>query len=111
MVRLACQEVLGVSPRKRELDGWVRGFYLYARLLSGRLGGALAARRQSPALVRQTYLGPGVDVAAEYERGLAESRAVVSNVHAYMERGEFSRRGTGRFLAGYPDGNAGSLAG
>jgi hypothetical protein len=105
LVRTATEEVLGQAPGKREFDGWVRGLYLYARMLrlpwpsSLRSGESLAHRRAFEES----------QVPAELDRALERTREVVARVATFMARGDFSLRGCGRFLAAWPEGAAGAL--
>ncbi|HEX8539226.1 MAG TPA: zinc dependent phospholipase C family protein [Cystobacter sp.] len=110
LVRLASQESLQQAPTKAELDGWVRGLYLGGLYLSSPLGRMRALPAWSQLSFQELYRNDSFDFAAEVERAVEQSRAVLRRLLAFMARGIFTPRARSRFLAEFPEGNIGARA-
>jgi hypothetical protein len=110
LLRLSAKETLGEAPSKVELDGWVRGLYLYGWLLSSPLGKAQGIPGFSSLTRRELYRGDAIDYPAEVDRALGLTRQVLGNLWRYMERGLFTARSRARFLASFPEGGVGVRA-
>ena len=102
MVRVASQESMQMAPPHVQADAWVRGFYLYAFVLSGPLG---RTRRLSEGhLSRQElYRGPTVDVPAEVDQALEMTRGALERLWRMILRGSFTPRARARFLETFPE--------
>ncbi|MFY0578979.1 zinc dependent phospholipase C family protein [Cystobacter fuscus] len=105
LVRLASQETLQQAPTKAELDGWVRGLYLGGLYLSSPLGRMRSLPAWSQLSFQELYRNDSFDFAAEVERAVEQSRAVLRRLLAFMARGIFTPRARSRFLAEFPEGN------
>lgn len=105
LVRLSSIEAIREAPPKREVDRWVRGLYLYGRALSSPLARRVRPPADAAALEARVYRAPGLDFGAEVEAALATARALVTRVHAFVHKGDFSPRARGRFLADVPEGS------
>ena len=103
IVRLASRDVLGEAPSKREVDGWVRGLYLYGRVLGSPLGRTRALPAWSNLSALELYRSSELDVAREIDAALAEARRVLVRVSEYMARRSFTRRARARFLEDIPE--------
>jgi hypothetical protein len=103
IVRLASRDVLGEAPDKREVDGWVRGLYLYGRVLSSPLGRSRALPAWSNLSALELYRSSELDVAKEIDAALGEARRVLGRVSEYMARRSFTRRARARFLEDVPE--------
>lgn len=110
LLRVSAQEILGEAPTKAQVDGWVRGLYLYGLLLASPLGRARFAGSDSSLAHRELYRGDDVDFPAEVDRGLALARQVLEQLDAYVSRGTFTARARQRFLAEFPEGSPGYCA-
>ena len=104
LVRTACADVHGPAPAKRELDGWVRGLYLFGQALSTPLARRLAPFPEGGAEASRIYRGEGVDVPNTIATALERARAAASRLGAMIARGDFGPRAKGRFLAEVPEG-------
>jgi len=85
------------------VDGWVRGLYLYGRVLSSPLGRARALPAWSNLSTLELYRSSELDVAEEIDAALAEARRVLGRVSEYMARRSFTRRARARFLEDVPE--------
>ncbi|MFL5321584.1 MAG: zinc dependent phospholipase C family protein [Myxococcaceae bacterium] len=102
-VRLSCREVLGEAPLKSDVDQWLRGLYLYGRLLSSPLGKARALPAYSNLSTLELYRSSEIDIAQEITSALDSARQVLTRLSDFMERGSFTRRARARFLADVPE--------
>jgi len=103
IVRLASRDVLGEAPTKREVDGWVRGLYVYGRVLCSPLGRARALPAWSNLSTLELYRSSELDVAREIDAALVDARRVLGRVSEYMARRSFTRRARARFLEDVPE--------
>lgn len=109
LVRVSSQEALGDAPSKSEVDGWVRGFHLYALALSV----PPARLRATPAVLAEgleLYRSPGVDVFAALDRGLERTRELLVALGRMVRNNRFGARSRRRFLDAFPDGPPEGLA-
>lgn len=98
LVRVAAHETLHAAPTKAEVDGWLRGLYLHALLLSSPIGRRRALPSRSNLSYRELYRGPEADVATHVAEALDDARRVLGKVAGYMERGVFTPRARRRLL-------------
>ncbi|HLL55748.1 MAG TPA: zinc dependent phospholipase C family protein [Myxococcaceae bacterium] len=110
LLRLSAQESLGEAPAKVDLDGWVRGLYLYGWLLSSRLGKTQGIPGFSSLTRQELYRGDTLSYPDEVERALGMARQVLGELWRYMARGLFTARSRTRFLASFPEGGVGARA-
>lgn len=104
LMRVSSHEALGEAPTKAQVDGWVRGLYLFSLALSSPLG-RLKALPGSRGGVRALYRAPGHDVWAAVEAGLTKTRAALAVLGGMIRRGSFSARSKARFLEVLPEGS------
>lgn len=103
MLRVASHDAFGEAPSKLEVDGWMRGLYLFSMALGSPLG-KLKAR---PALSsRELYRGDGIDVFAAVDRGLDHARELLVMLSSMIRRNSFSTRSRSKFLEACPEGAA-----
>ncbi len=105
LLRLSAQEALGEAPTKAEVDGWVRGLYLYGLALSSPLGKRRALKADSDLLSRELYRSSELDLPSEVERALDHARQVLTRLAGMIRRGTFSPRGRAKFLEEFPEGS------
>jgi hypothetical protein len=105
LVRSACADVLGPAPSKADLDTWVRGLYVYGKVMGSPLGRRAALPRDASQEYRTLYRGERLDVGAAIETALDRARSYGAKVGALIARGDFSPRARGRFLAELPEGS------
>jgi len=105
LIRLAAQETLQEAPTKAEVDGWVRGLYLYGAALSSPLGRLRGLPGGSNLAYRELYQGPEVDIPQAIDRAQAMTRQVLERVFALMTRAHFTQRVRARFLDEFPEGS------
>lgn len=103
IIRLSAREVLGEAPAKGDVDSWLRGLYVYGRLLASPLGRIKALPAYSNLSSLELYKSSELDVAAVLERALSDARHVLSRLSDYMARGSFTRRAKARFLTDVPE--------
>lgn len=103
IIRLSSREVLGEAPAKGDVDSWLRGLYVYGRLLASPLGRIKTLPAYSNLSSLELYKSSEIDVAAVLERALLDARQVLTRLSDYMARGSFSRRSKARFLAEVPE--------
>lgn len=104
LVRVSSNDSLGMAPSKVEVDGWMRGLYLFSLALGTPLGKLSARAGRGGSQVKELYRGPGVDVFGSVERGLAHARAVLGVLGSLIRRGSFTARSRQKVLALLPDG-------
>ncbi|MCA2978701.1 MAG: hypothetical protein INH41_09250 [Myxococcaceae bacterium] len=103
LMRVSSQEAFGEAPSKLEVDGWVRGFFLFAMALGSPLG-RLTAGANEPSS-RELYRGPGVDVFAALDLGLDATREVLSVLGSMIRRNNFGARSRFKLLEVCPEGS------
>lgn len=102
LVRVSSLDAFGDAPSKLEVDGWVRGLYLFSMALGSPLG-RLRAQAGAHLAMKELYRGPGVDVFAAIDRGLANTRVLLSTLGGMLHRNSFSTRARHRFLELCPE--------
>lgn len=105
LIRVSSQEALGEAPSKAQVDSWMRGLYLAALALGSPLG-KLKALPSGPVSRRELFRGPGVDVWSAVDRGLAQTREVLTVLGGLIRRGSFSARSKGKVLEVCPEAGA-----
>ena len=103
IIRLSSREVLGEAPSKGEVDSWLRGLYVYGRVLSSPLGRFKALPAYSNLSSLELYKSSEIDVPSVLEGALSTARQVLTRLAEYMARGSFTRRAKGRFLEDVPE--------
>lgn len=103
IIRLSSREVLGEEPPKADVDRWLRGLYLYGRLLSSPIAKVRALPAYSNLSSLELYKSSEIDVPATIEGAVASARQVLSRLTDFMARGSFTRRARARFLADVPE--------
>ena len=103
LMRVCSIEALGEAPGKVEVDGWVRGLYLFSLALSSPLG-RLKALPASRTELLELYRGPGIDVSGAVEAALARTRLAMTVLGGMIRRGAFSARAKAKFLEVLPEG-------
>jgi hypothetical protein len=102
LLRTACADVLGPAPKKREVDGWVRGLYLFGKAMGSPLARRLPLTLTPPEEER-VLRGGGVDVPAVLESALERARGHAGRIAWMIGRGDFSTRARAKFLAELPE--------
>lgn len=110
VVRLAVQETLNAQVTKREVDGWVRGLYLYSACLGSPVGRLRSLSMAAHRGASELYRGPEIDFPSILNQGLVEARSVLGKVAQLIRRGSFSPRSRERFFAEFPEGSIDSAA-
>lgn len=103
IIRLSSREVLGEAPPKSDVDSWLRGLYVYGRLLSSPLGRVKALPAYSNLSSLELYRSSEIDVPAVLEDALSNARHVLARLADFMARGTFTRRARARFLQDVPE--------
>lgn len=105
LIRVASLDAFGDSPSKIEVDGWMRGLYLFSLAL----GSPLGRFKSMPAghlSAKELYRGEGLDVFAEVDRGLEKAREALTLLGGMIRRNSWSSRSRGKFLELLPEGAA-----
>ena len=103
LMRVSSLEALGEAPSKVQVDGWVRGLYLFSLALSSPLG-RFKALPESRQALKELYRSPGIDVWGAVEAALARTRVAMTVLGGMIRRGAFSARAKAKFLEGLPEG-------
>jgi hypothetical protein len=103
LMRVASQEAFGDAPSKHEVDGWVRGFFLFSMALSSPLG-RLKVGGTAPG-ARELYRGPGIDVFAAVDKGLDSTREALTVLGSMIRRNNFGSRSRLKLLEVCPEGS------
>jgi hypothetical protein len=103
LMRVASQEAFGDAPSKLEVDGWVRGFFLFSMALSSPLG-RLKVGGNAPG-TRELYRGPGIDVFAAVDKGLDSTREALTVLGSMIRRNNFGSRSRFKLLEVCPEGS------
>lgn len=110
LLRLSSQETLGDAPSKVQVDGWVRGLYVYGWMLSSPLGRGHGIPPFNTLSFRELFQGDQIDVPKAVDSALARTAEVLGELEHFMARGSFTLRARGRFLAAFPEGPLGQYA-
>jgi len=104
LMRVSSQEAFGDAPTKLEVDGWVRGEFLYALALGSPLG-RLKASFGGALTQKELYRGPGIDVFASVDKGLDVTRDVLTALGSMIRRNNFGSRSRFKLLEVCPEGS------
>ncbi len=105
LMRVSSQDAFGEAPTKLQVDGWMRGLYLYSLALGSPLG-RFKSLPQANVATRELYRGPGTDVFAALDEGLEKTRVVLHQLGSMIRRNSFSSRSKLKFLEVCPEGPA-----
>jgi hypothetical protein len=103
LMRVSSQEAFGEAPSKLEVDGWVRGFFLFSMALSSPLGKLKVGGNAGGS--RELYRGPGIDVFAAVDKGLDASRDALTVLGSMIRRNNFGARSRFKLLEVCPEGS------
>jgi hypothetical protein len=109
LIRVASQDAFGEAPSKLEVDGWVRGLYLFSLAL----GSPIGKLRSLPAgnlSTRELYRGEGFDVFATVDVGLDRARELLTMLGSMIRRNSWTARSKARFLEACPEGAPSQVA-
>ncbi len=104
VMRVSSQDAFGEAPTKLQVDGWMRGLYLYSLALGSPLGRFKSL--PSNVATRELYRGPGIDMFAGLDRGLERTREVLTHLGSMIRRNSFTARSKLKFLGVCPEGPA-----
>jgi hypothetical protein len=104
LMRVSSQEAFGDAPTKLEVDGWVRGEFLYSLALGSPLG-RLKANMGGAMTQRELYRGTGVDVFASVDKGLDVTREALTVLGSMIRRNNFGSRSKFKLLEVCPEGS------
>lgn len=104
LMRVSSLEAFGKAPTKLEVDGWVRGVFLYSMALGSPLG-KLKASIGSPLLQRDLYRSAGVDYFASVDKGLDLTRDVLTLLSSMIRRNNFGSRSRFKLFEVCPEGS------
>lgn len=105
LIRVASHDAFGDAPSKAEVDGWMRGMYLFSLALGSPLG-RLRALPGSHLSAKELYRGEGIDVFAAVDRGLESARELLTLLGSMIRRNSWSMRSRSKFLEVCPEGSA-----
>ncbi len=103
LIRVASLDAFGQAPSKTEVDGWVRGLYMFSLALGSPLG-RLRALPTGHLSTRELYRGDGFDVFATVDVGLERARELLTVLGGMIRRNSWTPRSRGRFLELCPEG-------
>ena len=103
LIRVASNDAFGEAPSKFEVDGWVRGVYLFSLALGSPLG-RLRSLPTGHLSSRELYRGNGFDVFASVDRGLEHARELLTMLGAMIRRNSWTARSRSRFFELCPEG-------
>jgi hypothetical protein len=106
LVRTACQDTLGVAPTPADLDGWVRGLYLYGRALGGPLGRRFGLPTDAGDLRGRIYRGEVIDFDAVYLAAVERARHHLRHACRYLTEADFGLDARRAFFEDVPEGAA-----
>lgn len=104
LMRVSSLESFGEAPSKLEVDGWVRGMFLYAIALGSPLG-KLKANLGGHLTAKELYRGPGVDVFATVDKGLDLTRDALTLLGSMIRRNDFGARARHKLFEVCPEGS------
>lgn len=108
LIRVASHDAFREAPSKAEVDGWVRGLYLFSLALGSPLGRLRAPRNQLSA--KYLYRADGLDVFATVDQGLEHARELLTQLEGMIRRNSWSSRSRDKFLELCPEGAPGQIA-
>lgn len=101
MLRLSCEELLHEAPTKAQVDGWARGLYLFAWMLSTPLAHARLVLPYRALSRLELYSGSDVQVPQLVGDALRRTADALGQLSVYMQRGSFTQRSRARLLANF----------
>ena len=101
LIRVASHEAVGETPTKLEVDGWMRGLYLFSLALGSPLGKLKGMNGAAP---RELYRGPDVDVWSAVEGALDTTRKALGVLGGLIRRNSFTPRSRAKVLELFPEG-------
>lgn len=105
LIRVSSNDAFGEAPTKLDVDGWMRGLYLFSLALGSPLGKLKGANLNA----KELYRGDGVDVFAEVDRGLDKAREALTQLGGMIRRNSWTARSRAKFLELLPEGSAASV--
>lgn len=104
LIRVASNDAVHEAPTKLEVDGWMRGLYLFSLALGSPLGKLKGVKNGAVAAPRELYRGPDVDVWAAVESALETTRRVLTVLGGLIRRNSFTPRSREKVLEVLPEG-------
>ena len=104
LMRVSSLEAFGDAPTKLEVDGWVRGEFLYSLALGSPLG-KLKANLGGAMTQKELYRGTGIDVFASVDKGLDVTREALTVLGSMIRRNNFGSRSQFKLLEVCPEGS------
>jgi hypothetical protein len=104
LVHRACLDTLGPAPKKRDLDRWVQGLYVYARFLGSPAGRLMGLPEDAAGLRPVVYRGPDLDFEKLYQAAVDRATHHVCRAFEYLAEGDFSRGARDHFFSDVPEG-------
>ncbi|MBL8951465.1 MAG: hypothetical protein JNK82_11845 [Myxococcaceae bacterium] len=101
LIRVASNDAVGDAPSKLEVDGWMRGLYLFSLALGSPLGRLKGIDGTGG---RELYRGPDVDVWAGLESALETTRRALGVLIGLIRRNSFTPRSRAKVLELLPEG-------
>ncbi len=108
LIRVSSLDAFGQAPSKLEVDGWMRGLYVFSLALGsplGRLKVLSGAHLES----KELYRGDGVDVFARVDEGLARTRELLVLLAGMIRRNSWGARSRAKFFEACPEGGPSRL--
>ena len=104
LIRVASNDAVGEAPTKLEVDGWMRGLYLFSLALGSPLGRLKGVKNGAVHASRELYRGPDVDVWASVEAALDTTRRALTALGGLIRRNSFTPRSRAKVLELFPEG-------
>ncbi len=103
LIRVSSHDAFGEAPSKVEVDGWVRGLYLFSLALGSPLGKLRSLPSSHPS-AKELYRGEGIDVFAAVDSGLEHAREMLTLLGSMIRRNSWSTRSRSKVLELCPEG-------
>ncbi len=104
LIRVASNDAVGEAPTKLEVDGWMRGLYLFSLALGSPLGRLKGVKNGTVSGSRELYRGPDVDVWTSVESALDTTRRALTVLGGLIRRSSFTPRSRAKVLDVFPEG-------
>ncbi len=108
LIRVSSLDAFGQAPSKVEVDGWMRGLYVFSLALGSPLG-RLKALPGAHLSAKELYRGDGVDVFAAVDRGLEHTRELLAMLAGMIRRNSWTSRSRAKFFEVCPEGSPSRL--
>ncbi|MGV3621607.1 MAG: hypothetical protein ACO1OB_12360 [Archangium sp.] len=108
LIRVSSLDAFGQAPTKLEVDGWMRGLYVFSLALGSPLG-RLKILSGTPLAQRELYRSEGVDVFARVDEGLQKTRELLVVLASMIRRNSWTARSKAKFLELCPEGSPSRL--